>query len=149
MTTKDQTNGVAELLERVKAATGPDRGLDGLIARDLEGWVPHFALKGDELTDWPDMGGHWHLPDDPDADDCQRAPSNEPPPYTVSIEAALTLAERMLPCVGIDIHSQCGDGTQWQVMLTGDKFCVAGLARSFPLAILAALLSALIAKETP
>src|SRR5262249_29396834 len=58
MTDRDR---LLALLARVEAATGPDRGLDGQIARDVIGWLPYFDLEGDDILNWPDMGGHWHL----------------------------------------------------------------------------------------
>ncbi len=79
------------LIERLVAG-GPDRGLDGLIARDVAGWVQHFGLNGDDLVYWPVSGGHWESPD------ARYIPGNseEPPRYTASIDAALALVERCL-----------------------------------------------------
>lgn len=133
------------LLERVRNATGPDRGLDGLLARDVEGWIPHFALEGEDIIDWPWMGGHWHLPGDPDADDCQQAPSDEPPAYTASIDAALALVERVLP------------GWQWCLNRLGRPMALVNngpgvqfeceRAETMPLAILTSLLLALTSNQ--
>jgi hypothetical protein len=94
----------ADIIKRLEAATGPDRGLDGIIARDVEHWIPHFDLDGDDLLDWPDMGGHWHSPGDPSAFRCAIVDGAlEPPHYTASIDAALALVERMLPGWGWNI----------------------------------------------
>lgn len=68
------------LVERVKAATGPDRELDISIGTTIGGWtyqphVPHNFKWHDGEFDRP--GG--------------------PPSYTASIDAALALVERLLP----------------------------------------------------
>ena len=81
------------LREWVEKATGPERGLDGLIARDVLGWIPYFGLEGDALVDWPMMGGHWHQPGDLCGHwhDVSKAKYPDPPEYTASIDAAITL----------------------------------------------------------
>lgn len=95
---------LSALVRRVEGATGPDRGLDGLIARDVEGWVPHFDLDGDDLLDWPDMGGHWHRPKThPKRGECKARSDSYPgfesecPSYTSSLDAAVSFVERVLP----------------------------------------------------
>lgn len=80
------------LIARLEAASGPDRGLDGLIARDALGWLPYFDLDGDDLLDWPEIGGHWHKPGNPC--DGRHSVTNEhadPPAYTASLDAAMSL----------------------------------------------------------
>lgn len=83
---------LSELIERVKAATGPDRDLDIAL---LPLWEPgHDALKSyddryqTELRDgvfsvWKLDGGY--------------SASIQFPRFTTSIDAALALAERVLP----------------------------------------------------
>ncbi|WP_375597611.1 hypothetical protein [Devosia sp. Naph2] len=68
------------LIERVKAATGPDRELDIAIGTTLGGWTyqPHVSHN----FKWND--GKFDRP-------------NGPPSYTASIDAALALVERCLP----------------------------------------------------
>lgn len=116
-----------ELFERVKKATGPDRKLDIAIARQ---------------THHPSMDGC-----NPDHDNFIMAGSKMDrriPAFTASIDAALALVERVLP----------GWPQQWAEMLreamddlwaeTSPQMPIIRL----PLAILAALLSALISKES-
>ncbi|MCJ2009905.1 hypothetical protein [Methylobacterium sp. J-092] len=113
-----------ELLARVKAAEGPDRRLDYEI-------FTAFATPG-EANPWDPAAGHF---------------------YTASIDAAVALAGRVLP------------GTMWAVgEMEGGPFCRLvypksdgfreavsmeqdGGPDSAPLAICAALLTALIAAE--
>lgn len=116
---------LAELLERVKAATGPDRELDGDIA---EAFGPHW--NGRDLT------------------------RGQAPAVTRSIDAAMALVERMLPGWRVQLFERDPeDGGGWNARLKRrspwdlvalDE--VAPLPRTAPLALLAALLSALIAK---
>lgn len=70
MTNTLPTAGVAELLARVEAATGPDRELDSLIDRTLcpDGRPPGYDFPGQML-----------------------------PEYTASLDAALALCERVMP----------------------------------------------------
>lgn len=65
---------LAELRERVRAATGPDRELD-------------FALK----RLWSDIAARLTFKE------AIEAPGFTLPPYTASVDAALALVERMLP----------------------------------------------------
>jgi hypothetical protein len=118
------------LRERVVAATGPDRELDIQISRAL----------GVE-ADWHgelDSLGYNHI-----RGFCALGMQ----PLTASIDAALALVERVLPGRHKDLYI---DDTG------GARFCLGRMTSSFVqdratspcIAILAALLSALIAKET-
>lgn len=113
---------VEGLLERVKAATGPDRELDRAIGE-------HFGEC--------DYSGPAH----------HRPLSDWARPYTASIDAALALVERCLPgwVVLIDQYP-----SSWTVNIAhyktgygvwGDDFDAT--AKTGPLAILSALLHAL------
>jgi hypothetical protein len=75
---------IAELIERVEAASGPARDIDGDIAL-MEGWTLS-KMKGDGQAYWRKPGAteYW--------DRC----TDGPPDYTRSIDAALALAERKL-----------------------------------------------------
>lgn len=106
-----------ELLERVKAATGPDRELDYAISRFADGeLVRHSSL---------------HLP------------------YTASIDDALALVERKLPgqhvTMGQNLHHHYWLCTFNSFNGEGEPTAIAQEMHksSLPLAILAALLSAL------
>jgi len=108
------------LLERVRSATGPNRELDGYIA----------ILLNDPLSSFEILGRRgWAYPE-----------------YTASVDAALALVERMLP--GADPICLAGEAGRWWASI--DTFDGVGedaeWFRSAPLAILAALLSALIDK---
>lgn len=116
---------LAELLERVCAATGPNRALDLMIKAALSNVLS--AMTYEECEE---------RVADREAFDAWSATS----PYTASIDAALALVERMLP------------GKLWGVDTRGVYRAQVGLSKanhfhSAPLAILAALLSALIAQQ--
>ena len=75
---------IAGLVERLEAAAGRDREIDGAIAT-WEGWT-FTKMKGDAQPYWrkPGRTEYW------DRD------TNGPPPYTNSIDDALSLVERKL-----------------------------------------------------
>lgn len=133
-----------ELLDRVKAATGPDRELDAGIA-EATAQVPEGAIRMHGLpgTAKYATGGYtvW-----------------DTPAYTASIDAALALTERVLP--GWVVADLCQNsrhaGDPWGCTLaiyygsTPSKNKAASSGYDFStasLAILAATLSALIAKD--
>ena len=129
------------LLERVRAATGPDRELDGAVMDAVD------PLPNPAQTRWECISGQeFHL---------------TVPPLSASVDAALALVERMLPGAYINVGPMFYiDGeivkqraiiirplwTKWTPLddwfdnHEGDQCATA------PLAILAALLSALIDK---
>lgn len=96
---------MTSLMDKLRSADKGSRGLDGLIARDIEGWLPSFGLEGDKITEWTKMGGHWHQPGDPcdhthSVDWGENGLHRDPPHYTTSVDAALAFAERECPgCV--------------------------------------------------
>ena len=124
MTTPGNEQSLQGLIERVRAATGPDRELEIAIGTTIGGWtyqphVPHCFKWNDGQRDRP----------------------NGPPSYTASIDAALSLVERVLPehdwilghtNGGLTIHCQLGPDA--------DKMA---FGETPALAILLALLSAL------
>lgn len=124
-----------DLLERVKAATGPDRELDWRIAEVLNIPEPWPAT-----TAWPPfMAGSKF--------------DKALPAYTTSVDAALALVERCLPGWKRSLFEKRGGGwiarvssPRWDTFTSGEDTPMP----TAPLAILAALLSALTAPpETP
>ena len=127
---------LTELLERVKAATGPDRELDG----DVWLAVISGATRRNVMAAWPDEDVIWEY-HDPERNTMFR--DNMIPRLSASIDAAVAIVERKMP------------GWVWQVRKSGyvelhhpthhlkDEI---GTAKTPPLSILAALLSALIAQ---
>lgn len=113
--------GVERLLERVKAASGPDR--------DLE-WDIQQALFGIEQTDF-----------------------HGTPRYTASIDAALALVERVLPgswyVLAKGRLSEAEPLYACELLLGQDEQLGIAEGQNQPLAIIAATLTALIAKATP
>ncbi len=110
------------LLERVKQATGPDRRLDG----DIQEWseAPFLLILPDHVR-WNGAG--------------------TPPPWSGSLDAALALAEGMLPeKLGV---VSFGRGAWQRVDFVGaDGVELHAVARTGPLAVLAIILKALIAQ---
>jgi hypothetical protein len=117
-----------ELLERVEKAEGPGREMDEKTLVALGG-----KRKG---GDW--WIGHSYI-------------GRSAPAYTSSIDACVALIEKVLPdwCYEISLlGEQLCFAEIWEVGEGGYSATVAkGDARTLPLALLAALLSALIAKE--
>ena len=144
-----------ELLEKVKAATGPDERIDCLLwqvaAPDqrvmLDGGkafgrgpkrpATYGVLSDFPLTGWDD----WHA----------IAMAINAPPVTRSIDAALSLIERMLP--GWSLRLNLSEGLRHPSVIMGCSHpvnrSVAIEHHTAPLAIISALLSALIASEAP
>lgn len=122
----------AELLQRIEAASGPDRVLDGdvwhaLTAKPGDVWVNDFA------------DGVYHLQDPRDT-----IAYEAPPDLTASIDAAIALVERLLPGRQITMRIDEKDGPRPHSVIAATWFAQ---CNTLPLAILAALLRALIAKE--
>jgi len=126
------------LLERVKAATGPDREIDLEIAL-FAGWT-HVRMKGDAKPYWRKPG------------ETQYFMRYEPPRYTASLDAITALIERELPglclSVGQNVHhfywfASLGDvdddGVPREVASGHSEFTA-------PLALTVAFLSAMIAQ---
>lgn len=148
--------GLPELLERVRAATGPDRELDvrlqahfdGRVVRESEGMLLAKSTKPpyDECL----IGRV-----DPGVRSRNFTIAGSCPAFTASIDAAVALVERMLPNWGwTDCRRQPtfrpGDLPRYALKLTGLRASddvIGEHLTSLPLAICAALLSALIARE--
>lgn len=137
-----------DLLDRVKGATGPDRKLD----EDIAVWTyPELA------TFQRSPSGGWIHPEFG-----KIAPADG---YTSSLDAALALVERRLPGWGCTITLALGGGSTATVFAKdGQQFDINGDANislsewldqgnihlpTAPLAVCAALLSALVADAGP
>lgn len=130
---------VKELLERVKDAAGPDRGLDGLIAIA-------FPPDGEARTELGEAtsryGKYWFKHEHGEGSALPRL-------YTASIDAALALTERLLPGWSYQVSKSHGEHDPFFVArvakaLGDDVTGFDGISdHSAPLAILAALLSSL------
>lgn len=134
---------IGELLERVKAATGPDRKLDRAIGLSVGGLksVEEFGMAGNWWERFTEGGLTVGLP-----------------PYTASIDAALALVERVLPGWVVSDLSQnsrhAGDPWGCELALyfgsepSKNRSAFSGWDfPTAPLAILTALLSALTALQ--
>lgn len=141
-----------QLLERVKAANGPDRELDHRIWLALE---PGVKRKQWSYTHTA-SGRECHVDETRDA----TGRLVIVPAYTASIDAALALVERVLPgwfWRSGHVPHRHWDGTKYRdnwahLSRTDASNCdrgdeATGWADSVPLAILAALLTALIAQK--
>jgi hypothetical protein len=135
---------LAELLERVRAATGPDEMLAADICVHLQYGGGGSEGASNVRTD-PDWEGE--LLFEIGTEDCV----NPIPKLTASIDAALGLVERVLPGCSWRIQRNL-DGRDWAELYRrkGEFFDVwseGGFQATPALAILAALLSALIAQK--
>jgi hypothetical protein len=134
---------LSELLERVKAATGPDKILDRDILCVIDGWA--YEKRARDRQPW--MYGPKGERRDPPGVGVFGAPR-----CSASIDAALALTERMLPEANRRGVEQEADGWSAYVSRNGVKsghWLVESIGKTAPLAILAALLSALIAQVQP
>lgn len=133
----NNTSGLAELIERVERAMGPDREIDRLIAR-LVGWhrvEPRFSRS---------RKGGWIAPEDFMGVESSGAPRLDSlhgttiwpdvPAYTASIDAALVLLERVLP--GWTVANVGQDDTKrwWAELREGFQTSYSRVATSGPLA---------------
>lgn len=139
--------GVGNLIGRVKAANGPDRELDRAIGLAVGGWWATVDEHGDAIMC--------------DGDRYPDHPGSMYPALTESVDAALALVERLLPGWRVSIFGNhltgAKGGKGWRVGLQSPQKakpdslgfrwpkinadCL--YAPTAPLAILAALLSAL------
>ena len=131
-----------ELLERVKAAAGPDRELDAAITIALgdgpgEGWT---LITQDKPGVFNMDAGRW-------INGCR---IRTPKPFTASIDAALALVERKLPDFAYQLTNDYGGLNRVHINVAPgcEGFPPAGMnvsedAETMPLAILVALLTAL------
>ncbi len=146
-----------DLLERLKAAKGPDRGIDWQIAVEIDGWAAHFDTE-DFARIGAGLAGHglppdtWLLSDGPFKCSCFTSTDfAEPDEYTSAIDAALALVERARPGCYPDICRQYQrpdhpeDAAWWACVgvVPSDGVYCEGAGATAPLAILIALLEAL------
>lgn len=127
-----------ELLTRVQKATGPDREIDGDIAEMFDAAPSHLPRVTGVGRSWL-----WAEFVEPDSWETWGAPE-----YTASIDAALALVERVLPGWKWQINKGEGCG----LILPGSTITTRvhwGKGANTPLAILAALLTALQPPEAP
>ncbi len=117
------------ILNRLRSAESGSRELDAMIAVSLQ-IMPSNAFQPCASSDAGTFGTGAHT--------FWRAPE-----YTTSIDAALALVERMLPCVIIKLDNSYQGFWVAQVQLTESRQC-----KTAPLAILTALFTALEAKDT-
>ena len=124
------------ILERLRAATGPDRELDALIwLETTDGATRRESTVTSSTNLWPPYT----------IDETRDATGRliTVPSYTASIDAALALVERMLP--GRDIAVYAFGGKEWRCIIGGHTSWPKLMPA--PLAILTALFAALEAKE--
>ena len=125
-----------QLIDRLKAATGPDRELDCLIFCEtaqspFTSYYPDCVLAS--------LGGF-----------AARLEISDIDHYTASIDAALALVERMLPVHRFALYTNGGGNGPCCLVAIGDEPIVANVhAPTLPLAILTALFTALQGKDKP
>lgn len=149
------------LIEKLEAAEGPSRELDAEVAVALAGWEWH---GGGEPREFQRFAGHWKKPGEEGYGTlegqlckCAESGNSEPPPYTSSLDAAVALVERLLPGAWretsgprayLNIPKAVPNYWRATVQPWGPKNAnTAGWGATEPLAILAALLKALEARE--
>jgi hypothetical protein len=139
---------LAELLAKVKAATGPDREIDGALSAALR--------VGKNLPDWAlRWGGEWRPTIQGSVvlieDNGNIGPHYSSPEYTASIDAALALVGRVLPGWCWLIRNDDKDGFMANLFESWDFSEDAPrwprYAPTAPLAICKSLLSILIAQK--
>lgn len=135
-----------DLLERVEKATEPDRELDAALvvtfdqrpqiyAKDSERLVA-YALRGPKQRKEMvsvGVGGRGIVV----------------PSYTASIDASLEMVEKVLPVWGYSVEREASDYFSACLMKPGAPQVVSAPGKTGALAILAALLRAKIAEDTP
>lgn len=129
-----------DLQSRVRAATGPDREIDAEIHAAAFGGAPAYRCSDSTRRSYGPGTVHEH----DNGGFVKNAHVTSA--YSSSIDAALELVERVLPGVNWEIQRlDEGDPEPWFDAQVGEALAQ---ARSAPLAILDALLSALIAQST-
>jgi len=129
------------LLDRVKTATGPDREIDAAVTIAIgdgpgEGWV---LIEQNNPRVFNMDAGRW----------INGGRIRTPKPFTASIDSALALTERMLPGRMVAMGTCGEDDMPWACVTSMIDPCpdFAASGPDIPNAIIAATLSALIAKE--
>lgn len=149
------------LIKRLQESESGSRELDGLIAYQF-GWrfngfsngllTPEEidaqgAAHGYSFKEWPGVAGGWHKPGDrfrsfDDREDQDRW--HEPPEWTTSLDAIVSLIGEKLPGWRVQLTVQTGAGL-CRIMDREQMFD--GYGKSGPLALCAALLAALQSQE--
>ena len=129
-----------DLLERVKAADGPDRELDCKIAYVTNYLVYGMSAPFRSYCDvhdlkWGEVVHH--------ANSYQSILYHNLPRFTASVDAALALVERLLPGSMKRVFDNPDDGSSRAEIVSADGVIGRGDHDTWPLAILAALLTAL------
>jgi hypothetical protein len=151
---------LGDLIARVDGATGPSREIDFRIAYQLgwrfngwNPWAPDDSSPSDEaFARMEGLAGHWHEPGDRFAridEDPGEDRWDEPPEWSASLDAAITLCERTLPGWFVNLGDL--DPTDKRAVATlaatgyPDEPHFHGLAppRQYAIALLSALLRAL------
>ena len=123
------------ILDRLRAATGPDRKLDGDIAvalNQLPEIVGGYTRRKDGL-----LWYHWIPPED--------CAIWEAPEYSGSIDAALALMERILPGSAYELRTGSED-YMFMILRSDLSLQWWPVGATAPLAILATLFTALEAR---
>lgn len=145
---------LAQLKQRVNAASGPDREIDAALATGLVGWCLHpLGRQRDDSVQsdtgrtcldcgadsWGNTGTTGQRLHDPVR------------PYTASLDAALALVERVLPGWLVDLTEHPdGEGGRYYSTQLYTPDILKSVSREHvtrPLALLSALLAALIAQQ--
>lgn len=142
-----------DLIERLEAATGPDRELDVAIGLSLSLFV--FERRGRDKLEW-------YYPTWEDAGAYEKystyygSTGRQFPAYTSDLNAALALVERKLPGRFMEyVFAPMGTYShRWYISNDGggkednSLYPYNGVSKSMPVAILLALFRALKAQET-
>ena len=134
---------LAELLERVKAATGPDREIDVALWLAM---TPGATYRTTRVRH-DRTGREWDI-NEPRINGGAMV---EVPEYTASLDAALALVERVLDTAFIDIEVAkrfVGGEAHGRAEICGPDADAYATAATPALALLAALLSALAAQNS-
>lgn len=142
-----------DLLERVKGATGPDRETDLAIhlAVEPDGEIARFTKyrrgwDGKEGYAWDIYGGSVCFENIDASGRCTHNGGVPLPRYTRSLDAVVALCERVLP--GTRGSVDFGFSEYQRAMgITPDGLPFDGAGATAPLALLAAILTALIEKR--
>ena len=132
------------ILERLRAATGPDRELDALIWLET---TDGATRRESTVTSSTNLWSPYTIDETRDA----TGRLITVPSYTASIDAALALVERMLPGCGVVIHANNDSYMKDSAILHVPSYSSPpkcdGHGATPALAILTALFAALEAKE--
>lgn len=134
------------LIAKLEAATGPDRELDVAISCAIDGRV--LEKRGNDRKEWLYPQGKDGGRQDPGP---YGYTTNMSPSFTASIDAAVALAERVLPGLDWGAYSFGEDGAQGKVWKHGwhDDTVIYGDHPSPAIALVIAILRAKQAEGNP